>query len=209
MTIWRYAYETGITNEAADRIVKVRALRPPVRAWSHEELGRLLSCAVNDTTPCGGLTNPRISDWLPAWIGIGYDTGIRFNDILHLCAEDVSGNWITTIAQKTGKALTRPVSAGTKSRISKLLANSPDDTLFLHMLTRRRAFMKWRQFLDRHNFKGTSKYLRRSCATMIEQRQAGSAGAYLQHSSPSLVYKHYIDQTLSRQWEGPPALLDN
>jgi integrase len=206
LTIWRYAYEEGLVQTPPDRIAKINPVSPPVKAWSLEELTRLSRCADQDDSACGGLANPLVSEWLPLWIGIGYETAMRFTDIYTLTAESIRGNWVMTTAGKTGKALTRPVSARTEKLIRATLDHSPDGSLFTHRLTRRRAFVVWRKFLDRHGFTGSSKFLRRSCATMLENRQPGSASAYLQHSSPSLVYKHYIDQTLSRHWEGPPAI---
>ena len=206
LTLWRYAYEEGLTNVAPDRIAKIRPVSPPVKAWSMEELTRLTRCANEDKTCCGGLCNPKVNEWLPLWIGVGYETAMRFTDIFVLNRESIRGAWIITTALKTGKPLTRPISNTTQLLCQRAVEESTDGSLFTYRLTRRRAFVSWRKFLDRHGFVGSSKYLRRSCATMLENRQPGSASAYLQHSSPSLVYKHYIDQTLSRHWEGPPAL---
>lgn len=206
LTVWNYAHDEGIAASAPDRIMKIRAVQPPVKAWSMEELSRMIREAAKDKTCSGGVHQPLVCHWLPCWVRIGYETAMRFSDIYSLTTANVSGNWVMTTALKTNKPITRPVSAETVRGIEKLAAIAGDGTLFSTLLTRRRAFTEWRRFLDRHNFTGSSKYLRRSCATHMESERPGSASVYLQHSSPSLVYKHYIDQTLSRQWEGPPQI---
>ena len=208
MTLWRFAFEAGETEVPAVRVRRIRPARKPVEAWCRETLALMLSIAEQDNMRCGGLSNPRICDWLPAWIVIGYDTGLRFSDIYELHSTALRGSLISLVARKTGKPLVRHLSNYAAQLAHVLKRNSPDGTLFRWMLTRRRIFIHWRKFLDRNGISGSSRWLRRSCATYIEASSPGMASRYLQHSQPNLVGMHYLDQSLLDVPEGPPSIRD-
>lgn len=206
LTLWRYAYEEGLTDTFPARIARIRARQSPPQAWSRDELLAMLAASIDDHTSVGGKSVAKISDLLPAWIGIAYDTGLRFSDVLSLDTGNVRNGCVTTVAAKTGKPCVRRISPSTCRAVASLLRVSPDGSLFSWALTRRRAFHAWRDFLDRHNFSGSSKFLRRSCATYVEAQTPGGASRYLQHSHPQLASRHYIDATLVSAPLGPPAL---
>lgn len=206
LTLWRYAFEEGLTDVQPVRITRIRPKHSPPQAWSLPELSRLLACAEKDRTPVGGSTDMRACDLLPAWIGIAYDTGLRFGDVLSLHAGNIRNGCVSVTASKTGKPLVRRMSDATESAVHVLLKKSADTSLFSWALTRRRAIKVWRAFLDRHGFDGSSKWLRRSCATYVERKQPGAATRYLQHSHPALAPKHYLDETLFDIPDGPPPI---
>lgn len=206
LTLWRFAYEQQLTEVFPARIARIRSRQQPPQAWSRDELQALLSLAASDETRLGGKSAARVCDILPAWIGIAYDTGLRFADVLALKAANVRNGCVTTTAAKTGKPLVRRMSPSTCRSVAATIKKSPDGTVFAWALTRRRAFHAWRGFLNRHHFSGSSKFLRRSCATYVESQTPGGATLYLQHSHPQLASKHYIDQTLIAAPAGPPAL---
>lgn len=188
------------------RVARIRARSAPPRAWSLKELQRLLACAESDKTQIGGMHSRAISEYMPAWILIAYETGMRFGDVLSLTSKEYSNGFITKVAAKTGKPLVRPISPHASKLFMQLAKSSPDGTIFQWFITRRRALLAWRAFLDRHGFDGSSKFLRRSCATLIEAERPGEASRYLQHSSPTLVGRHYIDQSLIASCSGPPPI---
>ena len=206
LTLWRYAYEEGMTEVFPARITRIRPKHTPPQAWSLPDLSRLLQAAQQDEHAIGGVTRLRVCDVMPAWIGIAYDTGLRFSDVLNLRLSNIRNGCISTVANKTGKPLVRRMSEGTEQCVAELAERSPDGTLFLWAVTRRRACKTWRAFLDRHGFEGSSKWLRRSCATYIEQQQPGAATAYLQHSNPTLAARHYLDASLFGVPTGPPPI---
>ena len=206
-TIWRWGIETGQIQVAIGGLIKPRAAVRPAEAWSLQELRELLAAARTDNTSCGG-ANPRaICDYLPGWILIGYDTGMRHGDILRLDDGHIKRNCLRMIASKTGKPLVRQLSDDAVAESRKLIDSSPDGTLFQWFLTRRRSFTTFRDFLDRHGFAGSSKWLRRSCATYIARHSADEASRYLQHSDYKLL-KHYVDETLLDLPQGPPPIGD-
>lgn len=206
LTLWRYAFEEGMTEVFPARVTRIRPKHSPPQAWSMERLEQLVDLARVDETPIGGVSDLRVCDVLPAWIHVAYDSGLRFGDVLSLHRSNFRNGCVCITASKTGKPLVRRLSENGEMAVRELLKASPDESLFRWALPRRRAVKMWRAFLDRHNLEGSSKWLRRSCATYVERKQPGAATRYLQHSNPMLAPKHYLDETLFDIPEGPPPI---
>ena len=206
LTLWRYAFEERLTDEPPLRVMRIRATPKPPQAWSMPTLERLLECAEKDTAVVSVRHNMRICDFMPAWITIGYDSGLRFQDIYELREDQVRDCVVTGVAHKTNKTFIRPLSEYAVEKSKALATLSPDGTLFSWFLTRRRAFLHMAAFRERHKIAGTMKYLRRSCATMKERAEPGSARYYLQHGDGATTTRHYIDESLLALPEGPPPI---
>lgn len=204
--LWRHAFECGITNEPPRRIRKILPARPVVRAWSHEQVQNLLELAEQDETRISGRF-PMIQrrHVFPAWILLAWDSGMRFSDVHLLTKRDLRGGCVAVTASKTGKVVVRKLSLACLQAVAGL-PPSPDGTLFLWFLPRRRAFVHWRAFLDAHGIEGSSKYLRRGGATNVERKRRGGAAAFLGHTDPRLAPRFYLDQTLLEVAEGPDPL---
>ena len=207
LTLWRWAFMEGIVNEAPTRLRSIKVKAKPVMAWGMDKLGRLLALAGKDRTPISrrlpGVTR---SDLLPAWIGVAYDSGLRFTDVQQLSVHQVRNDCVAVTAHKTGKVTVRKLSDETAEEVGRVAKLSPDGSLFSWALPRRRAFVMWQDFLAENKISGSSKYLRRSAATMVHKQKSGSATEFLSHSDPKLVWKHYLDQTLLDLPEGPPPI---
>lgn len=206
LTLWKWAFEEGLTETPPMRVMKIRAAAKPVEAWSLADLRLMLTRAEADQTRIGGHANRRVCEWLPGWIVIAYDTAMRFSDVLALRDSNLRNGCIASTAHKTGKALVRPLSGHGQEWANRLISESPDGSLFTWFLTRRRALMSIRAFLDRQKIRGSSKYLRRAAATYIEMRSPGESWRYLQHSVPTLVQRHYVDASLCPVPDGPPPI---
>jgi len=207
LTLWRYAYEEGLTEVAPSRVRRIKAKAAPVVTWTRAELERLMDCARHDDALISRRCDVRRLDVMPAWIGISYDTGLRFGDVLSLQSHHIHHACVVMNAAKTGKPLVRALSAKTMAAVVSLLKLSPDRSLFLWCMPRRRAIRMWRRFLDEHDFKGSSKWLRRCAATQIAMQSGNAAAtALLQHSHPSLVIRHYVDQTQFGVPQSPPPI---
>jgi integrase len=206
LTLWRYAYDRGLTQEPPLRIRRIQPCRKPPQAWTLDTLRRMLTLAEKDESPISSRVKLRRCDVLPAWIGVGYDTGIRFSDVIALTSENVRNGCIAIVAHKTGKPLVRRLSPSTITAVERLLSLSPDGTLFAWSLPRRRALLMWREFLKQHKLAGSSKWLRRSCATQVHMAEKGAAVEYLQHSSPMLSHYHYIDASQAGVPNPPPPI---
>lgn len=206
LTLWRYAFEERLTDEPPLRVMRIRAAPKPTQAWSLPTLDRMLKCAEADETIVSKRHGIRVCDFLPAWIAIGYDSGLRFQDIHDLHVDQIRDCVIVGVANKTGKTFIRPLSEYAMAQARRLAEQSPDGTVFKWFLTRRRAFLCMKAFRDRHKFGGTMKYLRRSCATMKERAEPGSARHYLQHGDGATTARHYIDESLLAVPAGPPPI---
>lgn len=207
LTLWRYAHEEGWTDEYPSRIRKVKSRGKPPVCWTKPELERLWQCAKEDQTLVSARRSVRRCDVLPAWIAISYDTGMRFSDVHAMHTQNILRGFVVTTAAKTGKQLVRQLSPLAIKEATQLSRLSPDGSLFLWCLPRRRALLMWRSFLDQHGFDGSSKWLRRAAATQLAMgKGAAAATALLQHSHPSLAIKHYIDQTQFAAPDAPPPL---
>lgn len=206
LTLWRFAYDGGLTDVPPLRIRRIAPGRKPPQAWTLDTLARILELAEQDTTQLSSRVTIRRCDVLPAWIGIGYDAGLRFSDVLALTADNIVNGCVAVTAHKTGKPLVRQLSDETLRSVEKLLELSPDGTLFAWALPRRRAILMWRGFLKKHRLTGSSKWLRRSCATQVHMAEKGAAMEYLQHSTPTLAVYHYIDASQAGVPKPPPPI---
>jgi integrase len=205
LTLWRFGFITDVIDTSPKNVTKVYVKQDPVEAWSHKQLSQLLATAKKDKTKIGGVSKMRICDYMPAWIRIGYETGMRHGDILTLNAKEIRNGCIVKVASKTSKQLVRKIEEPTLVLANDLIAQSADGTLFRWFLTRRRSFVAMKNFLERHKFEGSGKFLRRSCATAIANDSPAKASAYLQHSNERLL-KHYVDQSLLDVPDGPPPI---
>jgi hypothetical protein len=207
LTLWRWAYDRQWCQIPPLRLHRVKVRPRPVEAWSMGLLESLLGAAAGDATPISRrwptVTRAMV---LPPWIGLGFDTGLRFADIHELTIHSFRNQCVAVSAKKTGKVTVRPLSDDTADEVARLFKLSPDGTLFKWAVPRRRAFVMWQSFLADHKIGGSSKFLRRSCATYLHKKKPGQASDYLSHSDPKLVWKHYLDQTLLDMPEGPPSI---
>lgn len=207
LTLWRWAFMEGIVKEAPLRLRAIKVKAKPVVAWGMDKLGRLLALAGEDQTPISrrlpGVTRSHL---LPCWIGLAYDSGLRFTDVHQLTVQQVRNDCVAVTAHKTGKVTVRKLSDETAEEVGRVAKLSPDGSLFSWALPRRRAFVMWKEFLAKNKISGSSKYLRRSAATMVHKQKAGTASEFLSHSDPKLVWRHYLDQTLLDMPEGPPPI---
>jgi integrase len=208
LTLWRFAFEHSYTDVPPLRVCRIKATPPPPRAWSLDTLRKLLAAAEQDARPvsqrCPGLL---WRDVLPCWIVVGYDTGLRFSDLLHLHGDNIVNGCVICTAQKTGKFTVRAISPAGRECVGRLLEKSRDGTLFRWALSRRRVLRKWKDFLHEQRIVGSSRWLRRSGATYVESQRHGEAQQFLGHSNPTLAVRHYLDQTLTmRVPASPPPL---
>jgi len=204
-TLWRFAFEQGFTDVDPARLRRIPPARFPVKAWSPDAVLRMLQAAEADQTPISTRVGYKRCDFLPAWILVAFDSGLRFSDVLELRHADVRNGCVSVVASKTGKPTIRKLSDAALTTI-KNLPKSPDGTMFKWALPRRRALKMWRAFLDQHGFEGSSKWLRRTGATAVEMKQVGAATVFLGHSAPHLARMHYLDQSQFGMPIGPPAL---
>lgn len=207
LTLWRWAWNEGLTPVPPVKVKKVSPARKAPQAWSVGELNCLLDRAEADDTIVNCLfPHIRRCHILPAWIAVGFETGLRLTDMLNLREENIRRQTVVLTAHKTGKVTVREIGAYAMARCQFLLKNSPDGSLFSWITPRRRALLLWRSFLDQNGIAGSSKWLRRSAATELERTAPGTATRFLDHSAPHLARLHYVDPSLLLPPKGPTPL---
>jgi len=206
LTLWRFAFDRQWTREYPARVRRIAPRYAAPQAWSYTELVAMLRQAEADQTQIHSRSRVRRCDVLPAWISVGYESGLRLGDILALRKEDFRNGCVSVRANKTGKVTVRRLSSNTQGRLDILAEKSPDGTVFRWTLTRRRAIEVWGAFLKENKFRGSSKWLRRSGATALENVTPGMATRWLDHSNPALAKRHYLDATLQNLPDSPPPI---
>jgi hypothetical protein len=73
------------------------------------------------------------------------------------------------------------------------IGHSPSGFIFGGRLSRRPLFANFREIAAHAGLVGTSKKIRKSGATAVENMQPGSAKGFLGHQSHGLAYKFYVD----------------
>lgn len=207
LTLWRFCVDRGYVECSPAQVRRIKVVKRPPQAWCRDTLMRLLEAAEGDKRRVSDrYPHVRWCDVLPVWIAIGFETGLRLGDLLLLRDTSFRNGCVCVVAAKTGKQEVKRLSRYATTGVSNLLRLSTDGTLFRWCVTRRRAMLKWKAWLQEQGIAGSSKYLRRSSFTYTELKFPGTAHRFANHSDPTLVWQHYIDSTLLSPPEGPDPL---
>lgn len=200
LTLWRYAFDDGLTEQPPLRVRKIAAPLPPVEAYEPAEIEALL--AACDKLPI---------KWrflMRAYILVAWQTVFRVGDLLLLrwgdC--DTKHHAVTIVQHKTGIAITRPIDADALAAI-ELAGGDKRKLVFGHALTRRTVWKIFRRVRQEAGIaRGCPKWLRRSSATAIMRAHGEEAGSRaLGHRTPGLARKHYFaaKHVLAEQLRAP------
>lgn len=194
----RDAYERGALDEPPRGIMRIKAKKPPTRAWTISELKYCIA-------QCDQYGNRRLrsgvklSVFLRAWLLLGYECGARQGDLLSMKAENLSGNVLRWTQSKTGDPLQKILTPACVAACQRMLELSTDGRILGYACGRRMAMRHMRSHLRLCNLPGTSKWLRRSGATHIEIQSPGRAKHHLGHRSVGLAERSYLDWGQIRQ----------
>lgn len=169
------------------------------------ELSRLISAASELK---GTLRNgcPE-SLFFEAWIRAGFESGLRFSDLLTLRCSCLRESRLYVVANKTGVPIPKVLSPRCVEILTKLSVHSGGGEFFRPILSERWLRIRFNRLCKSAGLSGTPKWLRRSGATHCEIRQPGSAKKFLGHLSDGLAMKFYVDQTLlPDQCPSPPPI---
>jgi integrase len=205
MTLVRYGIDRRECHQFIGRVMRVKSKISPPVAWSMAELSALISSA---RTLKGKLKHdcPE-SLFMEAWVRVGFETGLRFSDVLHLKCSCLRGDRLYVIANKTNVPIPKVLSARCVEILTKLSVHSGGVEFFRPILSERWLRIRFQRLCRAAGLTGTPKWLRRSGATHCEIRQPGSAKKFLGHLSDGLAMKHYVDQTLlPDQCPAPPPI---
>jgi len=192
LTLWRWAYDRSLFDTAPRGVLKMKARRKPTKAWTLDQLKRLIE-AAKAKRGIALRSGADLGDFLACWILVGYETGARFGDVMSFTRDHLQDDTLAWVQSKTGDPITRPLTPACLDAIDRMLANSPDGRILGWVTKRRQAHRIMREQLDEVGIGGSSKWLRRSGATHCEMAQAGSGRLHLGHRSPALFEQAYCD----------------
>jgi integrase len=189
-TLRRAALRDGLLVDDCTRpIRRVKHTLPMVRAWTHDEMRHLL--AVASEMPGGTLYCPhRIL--LPAWILVGYSSGLRLGDLLAITYDSLRGDRLATVLQKTRQPHVVVLDANALESIRSLPRRGPK--IFGGLVGRSRIIVAMRALVKSAGLTGSGKYLRRSSATYAQLAGMDATG-HLGHLTPGMK-RHYLDPVI-------------
>jgi hypothetical protein len=192
LSLWRWAYETRLIDEAPRGVMRIKAKKSPTRAWTVDQVRTLLAKAAEYR---GHLlrSGADIGDFLTAWTLLGYESGSRHGDIWAFRADHLDGNILRWTQSKTGDPLHKVMTPACVEACQRMLKHSPDGRIVGWACKPRQAMRWWQQLCRAAGLPGTSKWLRRSGATHIEMAMPGKASLHLGHRTASLAAQAYID----------------
>lgn len=194
LTIWKAGFERGYVTEPPQRVRRVRLDNRIPRCWTPEQFETLLS-AASEVSGEAQLGIPKRL-WLPAMCLVGLSTGLRRGDLLSLEKSFIlPGHSVTIVQSKTGDVHTAQFGPRAIAAVEAMPAHS--GVLLFPWMHRSDAFTKmFARLLRRLDLPGSFKWIRRSGATWIAQKDGyAAASRYLGHRTPGLARLNYVDPT--------------
>lgn len=207
LTLYRYAFETGIIEAAPRGVMKIKARKKPTKAWTVEQLKKLLNATrLLDGQPLRSGADKGV--FMRAWVLCAYECGARFGDVMSFTREHIDGDSLAWTQSKTGDPITRSLTPACLEALDAMIAKSPDGRILGWACKRRQAMRIMRELIDSIGIGGTGKFLRRSGATHCEMERPGAGRLHLGHRSPGLFEQAYADWSqLRKNTPKPPALV--
>jgi integrase len=198
-TLYRDAVANGVATEYADPIRRVKHFFPPPRAWTLEELGRLLKAAKEMRG--GTLKHPcKYSVLMPAWVLVGYVTGLRRGDLLSIRWDQIRGDRLAVMQSKTSRVHVCVLDEAALEALEKIPRY--DRMIFGTIISACQIKKTMRRLVKLAGLDGTGKFLRRSSATYAEL-SGMSATLQLGHQTPGLAFRHYVDPVILSESRRP------
>lgn len=196
------AYNDGLLNGSTvpKLLRRVKCPDPNPRAWTHDEISRLLAVAAEMPGNSGGVPVKQI---LPAWIKVAYSSGLRLGDLIEARHESIRGSRLSLVMRKTRRQHVVVLDDQALSAIQSLPVKGPK--IFGNLLTRRMVLRRMSECVKRAGLCGSGKYLRRASATYAEiagmdaTRQLGHKCGHMK--------RFYLDAALLAEHQRPiPSL---
>lgn len=197
-TLRRAALRNGLlVDDCTSEIRRVKCPRPLPRAWSHEEIRRLLTAASEMP---GGTTRCPWKILLPAWILVAYSSGLRLGDMLALKHESIRGNKVALVMAKTGRPHVVMLDDAALRAIASLPLAGP--RIFGDLVGRCVLIRAFRRLVKRSGMTGSGRFLRRSSATYAAVAGMNPSD-HLGHMTPGLAQRCYVDPVLVAELKNP------
>lgn len=199
LTLMREAVKRGLVDKPTDPVIRVKTNFPLVRAWTLEELRRLLE--ASKVFPGGTVKNPcKYKVLLPAYILVGYSSGLRRGDMLRIRWDELRGDRLQVVMSKTGKPHVAVLDQAALDALDRLPRY--DRIIFGTIISKDQIRKVMRRLIDACGLQGSGKFLRRSSATYAEISGI-SAAIQLGHQTPGLAYRHYVDPVILSELRKP------
>lgn len=206
LTLWRHACDLGLTADYPRRVAKVKSNPSPPVAWTLHEMDALVLAAQAVAFRFKRSRCPAAL-WLEGFVRVGYETGLRFSDLLSLRCEQLRDDRLYVVPNKTGAQVPKRLSRRTVEILTKLSVLSGGKTFFCWAIAEKQARAHFKDLCKLAGLPGTPRWLRRTGATHCEIRQPGSATRFLGHLSPGLAYRFYVDRTqVDGECPSPPEI---
>lgn len=185
-----YAAELGELPYTVLRpLRKVKCPPPNPIAWEHSEIRTLVTEAADLT---GGTKRCPYRLLMPAWILAGYSTALRRSDLLGLRHDQIRGQRACVRQKKTMWPIVVYLDEPSLKAMAKLPVLGP--RVFGDLISEVQIVRVMRRLVKRCGLQGSSKWLRRSCAT-YDEIQGLDSSHRLGHKSPQMK-AYYVDQAL-------------
>jgi integrase len=191
IVLWRYARDRDLVESIPRGIVKVRASRPPTRAWTLEQCCTAVKATFQhdgEQMRCGC----SLGLFLRCWLLLGYESGARRGDLWAMRRDHFSGDTLWWTQHKTGDPCPKILSEQCVEAVNAMLDQSPDGTVLSWATCASGASKRMLKFLR-------ALKMRRSSATHIEMANPGKGRLHLGHRTIGLAEKAYIDWTQVRR----------
>lgn len=208
LILLRWAYDERIVDEYPRGIAKIKANRPPTRAWTLEQC----CTAVKGSHAWRGRkfrSGADKGEFLECWLRLGYSTGARYGDLMKLHRKHFVGNRVYFSQNKTKTPINKSLPQETMQAVAAMLAKSPDGTVLGWACRKRWAMRLMKKLLRDCGLEGTSKWLRRTAATLVEKQAKGTAKIFLGHKTDGVADRNYIDWgQIDQKCPDPPRLIE-
>lgn len=198
-TLRRAAVRDGLLGgESIQKpIRRVKHNLPVVRAWSHDEIRKLLTAAR--TMPGNTLRCP-LNVLMPAWVLFAYSSGLRRGDLLEVRYDQIRGNKLAVVQHKTGIPHVVALDQQALDAIATLPRHG--QKIFGSLISKWRIKTVLAKLVKRAGLCGSGKYLRRSSATYAVIAGMDAQG-HLGQRTPGLAQRHYVDPLLVAELKQP------
>lgn len=207
VSVWRWAYETGLVDSLPRGLVKIKVPRLPTKAWTVEQCCTAVKGTYERTAIIRqkGVTEGEL---LRCWILLGYETGARQGDLWEMRDSDFIDGAVRWGQHKTGEPHVKILSPACMKAVNDMLARSPDGRVLGWVMSSGGGRRKMKKYLASLRLSGSSKWLRRSGATHIEMEHPGKGRLHLGHKTHGLAERCYIDWSqVRRDIPSTPVLL--
>jgi integrase/plasmid maintenance system antidote protein VapI len=207
LCLWRHAFRLELIPAAPLRVRTIRLDRRIPQAWTPEQLRSLIETVRAEPGRFRYSRVPRAAYW-EAFIRVGYYTALRLGDLLNLRRDQIGPDGRFTVVQsKTGDGIVCQIRPDGMAAID---ATFPPhrQLIFGGVISRYYHQQQFLRLLRSIGLRGSSKWLRRTGATALENVSPGASTAFLGHRSPDMAAKHYLDRVQLQENKPCPPPID-